>query len=46
MDDELFALWPTHILRRKFPKHEEYREDLIRFVNDYMAENPVSRSAI
>lgn len=46
MDDELFALWPTHILRRKFPKHEECRDDLRRFVDDYMAEHPVSRSAV
>lgn len=46
MDDELFKLWPTHILRRKFPKHEECKEGLIRFVDEYMVENPTSRSAI
>jgi hypothetical protein len=46
MDDELFKLWPTHILRRKFPKHEECKEDLIRFVAEYMAENSTSRAAV
>jgi len=46
MDDELFKLWPTLILRRKFPKHEECREDLLRFVDEYMAENPLSRAAV
>jgi hypothetical protein len=46
MDDYLFKLWPTHILRRKFPKHEECKEDLIRFVAEYMADNPTSRAAV
>jgi len=42
---EFLQLWPILIMRRRFPKHEESKGDLLRFVEEYMAANPKSRIA-
>lgn len=45
MDQEIFELWPTLILRRRFPGHEDHRAGLLAFVDRYMTDNPESRRA-
>jgi len=42
---EFLQLWPILIMRRRFPKHEESKGDLLRLVEEYMAVNPESRNA-
>jgi len=51
MEDTFTELWPTLILKRKFPAHEEHKQGVAALVNayalvnDYMEQNPVSRQA-
>jgi hypothetical protein len=45
MDEELIQLWPTLILKRRFPGHDEHKASLVDFVDGYMAANPASRTA-
>ena len=44
-DDKIFKLWPTAILRRRFPDHERYKAELLAFTESYRTENPGSRQA-
>ena len=45
MEDIFTELWPTLIMRQKFPAHEEHKQGLLAFIKDYMDENPASRQA-
>jgi hypothetical protein len=45
MEDTFTELWPTLIMRRKFPAHEAHKQGLLDFVNDYMERTPESRKA-
>ena len=42
---EILRLWPILIMRRRFPKHEACKQDLLRLVEEYMAANPQTRIA-
>jgi len=44
-DDMLFRLWPTTILRKRFPDHERMKPDLLRFIKAYMESDPEGRQA-
>lgn len=45
MVENLLQLWPTLILERDFPGHQEHKADLIGLVDQYMAEHHKSRTA-
>ena len=44
-DDKLFKIWPTVILRKKFPDHDRIKPGLLEFVHSYMEANPEGRKA-
>ena len=44
-DDKLFQLWPTTILRKRFPDHARIKPELLRFIKAYMEGDPEGRKA-
>ncbi len=46
MDEkQILRLWPTTLMRRRFPDHETVKPALLSFVKTYMAEHPGGRRA-
>ena len=45
MEDELFQLWPTSILKKKFEKHASCKRDLLEFIKFYKKKYPSGRKA-
>ena len=44
MEDKLFSLWPVNILHRVYSNHEQDKNNLLKFIQDYKKENPEGRS--
>jgi hypothetical protein len=44
-DAQLIKIWPTIILRKKFPDHDRVKPGLLEFVQGYMAAHPEGRRA-
>ena len=40
MEDKLFSLWPVNILHRVYSNHEQDKNNLLKFIQDYKKENP------
>jgi len=45
LEDELFQLWPTSILKKKFEKHASCKRDLLEFIKFYKKKYPSGRKA-
>ena len=45
MENELFKLWPTLILKKKFDNHNLYKDNLLEFIKFYKKKYPVGREA-
>jgi len=44
-NDKLFRLWPTTILRKRFPDHDRIKPELMGFIKAYMEADPKGRTA-
>lgn len=44
-DAKLIRIWPTIILRKQFPRHDESKPGLMDFVHSYMEAHPDGRKA-
>ncbi len=44
-DSTLLKIWPTIILRKRFPDHDNVKPNLLKFVHEYMEEYPAGRRA-
>ncbi len=44
-DSTLFKIWPTVVLRKKFPDHDSAKPGLLKFVREYMEKDLEGRKA-
>lgn len=45
-DSTLLKIWPTVILKKKFPDHDSVKPNLLKFVYEYMGKYPEGRKGI
>ncbi len=45
MENELFKLWPTLILKKTFKDHKTHKSDLLEFIKFYKEKYPLGREA-
>lgn len=43
MEDKLHSLWATKILQKRYDNHQEIKENLLKFIEDYKLEFPKGR---